>query len=212
MSGFALSLTIIGAAYILWFLFVLALVSSLNEIKKTTWHYKFYSVLRPYGNPKNSCDYGKILTFAPLFFAFLVSVVAMLSILVVIRFIFNWIIWPFFTGKIPAKGLSKGYFRDLVNLDTTPGNIGDSGIPTKKFMRLSPLLWLLIFIFVSAASFETYRVITGSATKLEINILLITAGICVLILAATWASIKPSVKTMYAIAKQKLCRNLPVTE
>lgn len=210
MNNFLLAVTVVGAAYFLWFLFVLALVSSLNELKKSTRHYKIYNYIIDERYPKNSCDYGKILTLAPAIFAGIGTALMLWSLFVILRFFFNWLIWPFITGRAPADGLSKNYFNDLITINSLPEDIGQRGIPTKRFMKLSPFLWMVVLGFISAASFETYRVITGSATKLENNIFLITSAVCVAILIMTWIVKRPSLKIMYAIAKEKLCRNIPV--
>src|SRR3989338_6277315 len=90
----------VGIAYLLWAIFVLALVSSLKEIKKTSWHYRFYNIFREERQPYDTCDYGRVLVALPILLAFTGFFIASwFIILVPLRFLFSWVLVPFFRSE-----------------------------------------------------------------------------------------------------------------
>lgn len=195
---------IAGIAYLLWVFYVVALVSSLKEIKKSNWHYKPYHLYDVFDGtdvaPKDSCAYGRrLMLFPPLFLFLLVF----LPILSSFFFLIQWVIIPFFIGKIPVVGFvvsAKAFFIPTY----------DSEI--KSFMRFSPFIYLLLLGLVFGVGYELSKVWNGQASPREANFVFLIIGTVVMTIVAVWFATKPSTKTMWGMVKGKLCRRLPVSE
>lgn len=207
----------VGIAYVLWLFFVLALTSSLKEIKKSSWHYKLsyflFSERNYWGTPRdrsldinilrNTCRYGGRLLLAPLG---LIWVLSWVIVIVPIRLFFHWLLVPFFAGNYPETGSGKHYLYNLFDF------VDMESIETESFMPLSPFLWFLISGIVVGLGIEISRIIGGDVSGLEfwlfVGACLAVAVVIGLIVLFT----RPSVKTMWAMLREKLCRMVPVTE
>ena len=141
------ALWIIGGVWILCGIFFWFFVKSLKEIKRSSWHYKLYDLV--WSNyPQYSSSYALCLTVTP--FALIVAIWFVLCWFVIgcpIRFLLNWVIWPFFFGKRPVDGWSKKYWGDLIDTDTLPSD-------NSTYINCSFWKWLLLP--VGGISMETF--------------------------------------------------------
>ncbi|OHA07165.1 MAG: hypothetical protein A2934_02165 [Candidatus Sungbacteria bacterium RIFCSPLOWO2_01_FULL_47_10] len=205
MNWFLVVLEIVGIAYLLWVFFVFALTSSLKEIKKTSWHYGLYDLVREGRKPYNTCAYGRTLVMAPIALAVICLFVAFWFVIIVPpRFLFNWAVWPFFSGRVPKAGFSKKYFGAFID--------PNASVDARQFMPLSPFFWLVVLGVGFGAVYETFRILENKAASWEVYVSAGILGFTILVLAGIWFFTRPSVRTMWATAKEKLCHVVPITE
>lgn len=209
------TLWIVGVAWLLWAIFVCAYVSSLKEIKRSSWHFKFYSCWNKY--PDNACQYRLILMVLPLFLAIILFGAGLWYIILCpLRFILNWVIWPFLFGRAPCDGFNKKYWKDLATIDSLPiDTFMDSirgGIGMKTFMSPSPFVILVCVGVIAGVFYEGYRIFSGIAGVREWYIVIIAASVVLLALIVIWITTRPSLKIMWAMIIEKLCIDLKVVD
>ncbi|MBI2021176.1 hypothetical protein HYS99_01535 [Candidatus Giovannonibacteria bacterium] len=207
---------IVGIAYLLWIIFVLALTSQLKEIKKTTWHYKFYHFglflsMERDPKPNNLCDYRAGLWIAPFnYFLYLFWVGILFGVVPVLRFVTQWTIIPFFLGRRPDYESPKKYFKDLFDPNSMYDGMGNR-MNMKDFM-IPPIFWVLVIAILGGVVYEIYRIATHKASATEIYISFSVFAIVILVFFLTRKITRASIKSVWTYAKEKFCRVVPVVD
>lgn len=210
--------SVVASVYVFWMAYIFLLTISLKEIRRSSWHYKFYGLSEFFSArkiPPSICYYRKILwlrpTAIPVEIILFIVLYLIFAVVVVFRFAWHWILAPLLVCQIPSDGFSRQYFRDLVDADTLP-DAGRRGISMKLFAPLRPWLCALISIVVFLSSHGFYYLVNRYGVPIITKQAVFYGGFFFLFFLALVFISKIPLKRIKQSFKEKFCPNVPVID